>query len=850
MRLWLSAAIIGATGAFAVAQMVGSRSRVGVVTPTIQSIRPLGSVVKTNHRPIDFAVSHDGKTAYVLDEHGVTEIDLSSGKVRAELASPTGTSMHGILLSSDGKSLFVSGAASRVERASVDPNGLNWKGGVDFPSPRIGGPAYPVGMRIVGSKLYVCLSRSNSLAEIDLSTLRIVRSIPVDPAPFDVCLTPNGKSAYVTCWSRQRKQGESEAPSAGTRVPIDTRGIGVGGSLCKIDLRSGAVVARTPVGSQPTQVVLARDGRGYVANANSDTVTVIDARTGQRTGTLRIGSGKLLGYAPNALALSPDEKVLYVACGGVNAIARIDLAGPVERVVGFAPAGRYPAGLAVAGDRLLIANVKGEGSRWPHPERTGHSVYDYLGTVSVPTMAEVNACAAAHPRTGIELAVAAKPRRGIAAKPIPDRVGEPSPIKHVVYVLKENRTYDQLLGDLGRGNGDPNLAIYGRDVTPNHHALAEQFANLDNYYCCGVNSADGHAWGMEGQATSYFEKTFGGWTRSYPFGDDPLSVSSSGFLWDPVIDRGISFRNYGEFDYASTPGKTRAQLYADYLAGKSPTKFAQNIGVARLRSFSCRGYPGWNLEIPDVVRAEIFAIELRQMEKRGVMPRLTIVYLPCDHTSGTAPGQATPRAMVADNDLALGKIVEAISHSRFWKSTCIFVNEDDAQDGFDHIDGHRSLCLVVSPYTKRGSVVSTMYNQDSVMHTVHQILGVPPINMMEATAPPMSGCFSAQRNLAPYQCVPAKIRLDETNPLASALVGEARRFAVRSASLDFSGPDRADEDVLNRILWFSARGGMAYPDPSPAEFGKVALEGSDGNEARRAAFPGARSSSDSRGALR
>jgi len=421
-----------------------------------------------------------------------------------------------------------------------------------------------------------------------------------------------------------------------------------------------------------------------------------------------------------------------------------------------------------------------------------------------------------------------KARSGARPVPVPRRPGQPSLFNHVVYILKENRTYDQLFGDLPQGNSDPTLCTFGREVTPNHHALAEEFVLLDNYYCNGVLSADGHAWAMEGYATDYLEKSFGGWTRSYPFaGDDPLSFAPTGFLWDHVLLHGLSFRNYGEM-CKTTPQPGSAQwpeIWADYRSGKGQIRFQHDIPIEALRRYSCPDAPGWNMRIPDALRADVFLREFAGYEERGDWPNLILIYLPSDHTSGTRPGAPTPRAQVADNDLALGRIVERISRSRFWPKTCIFVNEDDPQNGFDHVDGHRSLCLVISPYTKRGAVIRRFYNQTAVLHTITRIFGLPPLNQMVAAAPLMTECFTTRPDFRPYQCRPNQIPLDEMNPPTAALRGDARHWAEKSLALDFEEVDRADEDTLNRILWHSAKGPEA---PYPA-----ALAGAHGSGLRK-----------------
>ena len=285
--------------------------------------------------------------------------------------------------------------------------------------------------------------------------------------------------------------------------------------------------------------------------------------------------------------------------------------------------------------------------------------------------------------------------------PVPLHVGEPSVFQHVLYIIKENKTYDQVFGDMAQGNGDPNLCIYPQYVSPNHHALAQQYVLLDNYYCNGVNSADGHSWCTEGNDTDHLEKSFGGFSRSYTFGDDPLTYSSTGFIWNNALQHGLTFRNYGEFDYASPvpSSATWLQIYTDFTNGTHAIHYAQDIGVASLRPYSSTNVPGWNLGIPDVVRADGFIRELNAAQAQGTWANFHLLYLPDDHTGGPP----TPQAQVADNDLALGRVVEAVTKSIFASNTVIFVLEDDPQSGYDHVDAHRSLCLVISPYTKRGA---------------------------------------------------------------------------------------------------------------------------------------------------
>jgi hypothetical protein len=582
-----------------------------------------------------------------------------------------------------------------------------------------------------------------------------------------------------------------------------------------------------------------------VANANSDTVSVVGLGGGGgarvlETISVRPDAGLPFGSAPNGLALGPDGQSLFVALGGNNAVAVVSLAkssGGKSEVKGFIPAGWYPGAVAVSGQTIYVANVKGVGSRGEpanQPVATkGRHVKNFLGTVTrfaPPGAGELDGYTRQvrdDARVPEALRALEKADRvaqgGPAPTPVPARLGEPSVFDHVVYVIKENRTYDQVFGDIKSGNGDPRLCIFGREVTPNHHALAEQFVLLDNFYCNGVVSADGHAWATEGFVTDYFEKAFGGFTRVY-FAGDALSFSPTGFIWDNVLLHGLSFRNYGEKDFPTTvpPGATFKDIYSDFTKGGGKVRIVNHFSLDPLKPYSAPGYAGWNLKIPDVVRADVFLKEMAEYDRAGGWPNFVTVYLPNDHTSGTSPNFATPRAMVADNDLALGRVVEAVSHSKYWPTTCIFVIEDDPQAGFDHVDGHRSLCLVISPYTKRGQTVSTFYNQTAVLHTMEQMLGLPPMNQMDAMAPLMSDCFKpdAKPDLTPYTVRPNQVPLDEMNKRVADLGGQDRKWAEASLAQYLAEPDRVDDDTLNRVLWHAARGDSPYPAELAGAHGK------------------------------
>ncbi len=426
------------------------------------------------------------------------------------------------------------------------------------------------------------------------------------------------------------------------------------------------------------------------------------------------------------------------------------------------------------------------------------------------------------------LALAALPARpGQPARPVPERVGEPSVFHHVVYVIKENRSYDQVLGDVKEGNGDPSLCVFGRNITPNQHQFVHDFVLLDNTYCSGILSADGHQWADSAMANDYMEKSFAGFPRSYPdgMGDtevDALAYSTAGFIWDDAVAHGRTLRDYGEFAITRKSWKDPARRgrprfldhYHEFVQGTDTINLHSEPAIESLRPYLDKETVGWDLSVPDVFRAAQFIKELKQFEQTGQFPNLVIICLPDDHTSGTSAGSPTPAAQVADNDLAFGQIVEAISHSPFWKDTCILGIEDDPQAGWDHVSGYRTTAYVVSPYTKRRQVVGTQYNQTSLLRTMELILALPPMNQMDATATPMSDCFAAEPDFTPFVALPSNIPLDQMNP-APRRISDAvlRQDAYASARLPLLLPDQCPEDLLNRILWRAMKGSK---EPYPA----------------------------------
>lgn len=788
--------------------------------PTKQILRAAGQSVQFGGRPVDLAVSPNGKFVYVKNINNLLVLDAETWKLLQTVAYPaSGASLHGIAVCHKGTHVYVSGAANEVYDWTVATNGT-----VTF-SRTIAMPAgsYPCGIAVSAddTKAYVCLSVANKLAVVNLASGTVTQQINVGIAPYDVALSPDGNTAYVSDWGgRFPGGGDLTAPSAGTQVVVDSRGVGASGAVSFVNLLTGLQTAQTATGLHPSDIELSPDGLTlYVANANSDTVSVINTvtRAVKETILVRPDPSFPYGSASTGLALSKDGQKLFVTSGGNNAVAVVELPNAQHTnsvLQGFLPTDWYPGAILADSNQLYVVNVKGLGTRLGQPVTTSWQIGAHLGSankIPIPSTEALSKYTAQVFEDGRipHIKETQKPAQpGVPPVPVPRRVGEPSVFKHVVYILKENKTYDQIFGDMPEGNGEPSLCVFPELVTPNHHALARQYVLLDNYYCNGVNSSDGHAWSTEANVTDYLEKSFGGYTRSYAFGDDALSYSSTGFIWNNVLNHGLTFRNYGEFDYASTsPARTWLQIYIDYTNNTDSIRYVQNIGVASLRPYSSPNVPGWNLNIPDVVRARGFIKELNAAQSNGVWQSFHFLYLPNDH----AGGDPTPRAQVADNDLALGQVVEAVTKSIFASNTVIFVIEDDPQSGYDHVDAHRSICLVISPYTKRREVISTFYNQSGVLHTMQRILGLPPMNQMDAMSPLMFDCFTNVPNYTPYTALPNNIPLTEGVSGTGSLTRKQRYYANKVKKMDFSKPDRINDDVFNRHIWHSIKGDAPYP---------------------------------------
>jgi len=729
-----------------------------------------------------------------------------------------------------------------------------------------GAPAIATRKGADGHRVVVVpLPADDKLIVLDADNGATLRTVPLGVLPIASVISADGATAWVTVFGGAKpKPGMRSAtqccdPSA-ERVRTSTRGIALAGTVERIDVATGAVTHRITAGLHPTALAWDQQRqRLYVANGNSDNISIVDTRTNTLAGTIAITPfrERKIGLTPTALALSPNGSRLFISLGGVNAVAVYDVSELTNHPLrGLIPTGWFPSSIDISSDGSTIAvgTLFGVGAGTGKTAgKEGRYVFAERGSVNVvamPSDAELSAytiSVAENNRLHLATGVAAPslmPRATVAARVVPERPGEASLIDHVVYIIKENRTYDQVLGDIGKGASDPSLTMYGRDITPNTHALSEQFVLLDHFFASGGNSADGHNWLTQANETAYpMWPLYTG--RSYPSeGNDPLTYSSGGFLWESALAKGKRVVSFGE--YAPAPSDSvpamRAKMMAMYRDSATYNTASAHAFMKRtyntrseipsLDKILVREYPGWTQEVPDVIKADVVLGHLKQWEATKQMPHLTLMILPNDHTQGTSAGWCTPAACVADNDLALGKIVAALSHSSFWRSMAIFVVEDDAQNGVDHIDGHRTVAMVASPYARRGVIDSTFYSQPSMVKTIELMLGLPALSLFDLVATNMRASFigpNEKPNFAPYSALVPKQSLFETNVKVSEIKGvdaPARRAAaLASARMNFRDPDAAPTEKLNRILWGAAKGWTTkYPDVQRSLFFPLAVD--------------------------
>jgi YVTN family beta-propeller protein len=752
----------------------------GYLLPNGWKITPAGTHIAVGDLPLRIVVSPDGRilaaTNNGYSDNGISLLDLNrQARLNTILME---SAWLGLQFSPDGKRLYASGGGDNKIHRFEFGHGFREKSGEVVLGDKKA-QIYPGGLCIdpAGNRLYAALNLSQRIAVIDLQSFSVAKEISVGDHPYTCVVSKDGEKVYVSNWG--------------------------GRSISEIDTLGFQEVRKISVGDHPNDLVLSPDGRRlYVANANSNSVSIVDLAAHKTVETISVAlyAKSPIGSTTNALAVTCDGQRLFVANADNNAVAVIRLGrGAMQSVVeGFIPVGWYPTALALSPDDKTLYVASGKGLRsmanphGPNPtqRRTKDTQYIasmFTGVVSVIPIPDPSTLkrmtAQVYDNTPYKPTLHAT----TVETAIPRHTEELSPIRHVIYIIKENRTYDQVFGDIPEGNGDPHLVLFGEKITPNLHALVRQFVLLDNFYADAEVSADGHNWSTAAYATDYVEKT---WPANYSHrgrefeyqGGVPVASPSEGYLWDYARRAGLSYRSYGEFIETSKSAEEPSRAREKSLEGHFDPM-----------------YRPWDLGYRDQKRVDEFLREFQEYEKNRNLPQLMILALPNDHTEGTAPGKPTPRAFVADNDLALGRLVDAVSHSTYWNDTAIFSVEDDAQNGPDHVDAHRTEALVISAYTKRHFVDSTLYSTSSMLRTIELILGLPVMSQFDAAATPMWNSFTLTADLTPYHALPAGVSLDEKNP-------DNAPGAERSRAMNFSKEDAAPDVELNEIIWKSIKG--------------------------------------------
>lgn len=678
--------------------------------------------------------------------------------------------------------------------------------------------------------LYVILNGNDEVAKIDWRKKEVSNYWPTGVAPYGIAKAKG--LLYVTNWGGRQVTDRSKQWAGvpwGAAYTDTITGATSNGTVTIYNL-AGKQLKEIEVGLHPTAILSSTDGQYvYVCNGSSDNISIIDTKTNRVIETIATGlfnkEFKKEGSTPNALALSNNNKYLYVSNGMDNAVATIELKKDRynrhvsgSAVIGFIPTEAYPAGLTIHNNKLVVANLESAGADVVNNHNESRSIHNQTASVSIiklPSKTELKQYTAQvyeqNMMNRME-SISLPARSHVAAKPVPERIGEPSVFKHVIYIIKENKTYDQVLGDMPIGRGDSSLCVFGRDITPNTHAIANQFGWMDNFYASGKSSAEGHQWTSAGIVSDYVEKNVRAWLRSYPHRqEDALVYSKQGYIWNHAKSFGKTVRVYGEACRTVYNEKlTWTDLYQHHLSGAGPT-WHNTTTIEPLRPHIAPTFPdNDNMVFNDQIRTREFLKEFEAYEQRNELPNLMILSLPNDHTAGTSPGWPTPDAMVADNDLALGRILEKITHSKFWDSTVVFITQDDSQSGWDHISAYRTVGFVVSPYSKKG-VTTTHYNQTSMLRTIEQILGIPPMHVIDATASPMFDCFDTVKQNLAFKALPNNVPLNQMNKPLHALKGKERAFALESMEELFNEVDGGKDDAMNKIIWFYKRGEQKYP---------------------------------------
>jgi YVTN family beta-propeller protein len=772
-------------------------------------IQPAGRQVPLDTLPMSSALSKDGRHLLILNGgYNPPSISVLRTDSMQEIGrTPVADAWLGLTFSPDGKFVYAGGGSQAcVFEFSFDDGKLApARTFVIVPEASrthrdfIGDVAVsPDGRLIYAAGLF-----HDAVHVINPQSGRVIEKFPTGRRPYRILFHPDGKSYLVSSWAD--------------------------GTVYHHNAASGERLGSVRLGQHPTDMIWRiRKAdetdeerkpwayRLFVAAAHTNSMYVVGVSESKDMRLLEAVNVAMrprqpLGMTPSALAMNADQSQVYVVCSDANAMAVVDVSEARSSVLGFVPTGWYPTAVrTLADNRIVVLNGRGLRS-YPNPDGPNPSqrpavksegervvLPQYVGRMQTGTASVIDPFNEEQLYKYSDTVLSNSPYRDelldrvqiAPGNPVPSRPGDPSPIQHVLYIVKENRTYDQVLGDLGRGNGDPKLTLFGETVTPNHHKLAREFVLLDNFYVNADVSADGHNWSTSAIAPDYVQKmwpnSYGRRRRLYDYeGGEPAALPPAGYIWTNALSAGLSIRNYGWWvNNAPKPAAGMPQI--------------ATVRDPQLAKHTNMYFRGFDLDYPDTQRVQVFLKDLAEFEKTGQMPRLMLLRIGNDHTSGTAAGKIAPASAVADNDAALGMIVEALSKSRFWPGIAIFVLEDDAQNGPDHVDSHRAPAFVISPYTRRGIVDSTMYNTTSMLRTIELIVGLRPMTHFDAAARPMSAAFAAKPDSKPYEAEKPRIPLDQVNPAQSAT-------AARSARLDFSEADRIDDDEMNEILWRALR---------------------------------------------
>lgn len=758
-----------------------------VQLPNGWALSPAGRHLPLGDLPLNMALVPGGRQAVITlngyGKNGLVLIDLEGEAVLDQVEMPA--AWYGLAVSREGVIYASAGNDNCVRTFRIEGGRFLTSDSLLLGRPWPEDTISVTGLALDENKdrLFVITKEDNALYVLNTKSKSVEKKIALDAEAYDCRLSPDGRQLYISLWG--------------------------GGTVVFYDTDREEIVHKLPVGGHPNDMVLSADGRFlFVACSDDNAVAVVDVEN-RRIVEMIVASlypDAPTGSTSNSVALSPDGHTLAVANADNNCLALFDISEPGEsRSLGFIPTGWYPTAVEIIGSKLLVVNGKGMGSNAnpqgpnPHEPRTDSTQYigDFfpgsLSFIDYPQLATL----ADYSRQVYENTPYNQEKERLAAgepgNPIPRAVGDASPIRYVFYVIKENRTYDQVLGDLPEGNGDPYLCLFPDSVTPNHHALAREFVLLDNFYVNAEVSADGHNWSTAAYANDYVEKTWPaqysdrGGTYDYE-GQKDIAYPRDGFIWDFCRRAGISFRTYGEFANLN-------EAYHQTLEGHT-----------------CPRFPGYNLTITDAYRFEQWRIDFDSLLRLGEVPRLNIVRLPNDHTAGARAGRLTPAAMVADNDLAVGRLVEHISQSPIWQESVIFILEDDAQNGPDHVDAHRSICLVAGPHVRRGHVEHTMYSTSSVLRTIELILGLPAMSQYDAAATPLFACFTSAADDRPYTARPNNIDLQQRNPPDT-------RLSRLSSTINLNAEDQAPDLLFSEIIWKTVRGeGSEMPAPRRSAF--------------------------------